>query len=558
MASVSRASTGRSSQFNEIFAANRVVDSSGAGTDLTIQAALDNLPAEGGTVFIRQGTYSITSTLTVPVKPVRIIGAGRDATRIDLGANAIAAFTYAGGGLQCIEDLNIKGGNVAGQIFVAGLANVVVKNVDVGVSGGGEVEKFVRATNIFDIKGYNITFAPKASTGYVLEATAPGAISAELHNFTQGTGVPTVLAYGAGASKPHIRAYDCTFALTSSTASNAGYVWLNNCYLQGPVAGPVATLTTKQTRMVNCTVLTTTHEVTEGPCAISGTTYGNAYAGNLIRLTTSVLDARIVGCSFSGDVDPGIYIDRGGTFISNCYFQGAAARHIDITANGANANINGCHFLTNYTSEAVRTAASTGTFVGNTNCKVLETGAADYNYYSDNAGFSGSTIIGANCRYDAVQAGVSTLLAEGVGKANLNTTAVGNVDAGEDNLITYSLPANALYKTAAAVRITAWGTAANNGNAKTLKMYFGTQLILAYSLTASQAGLWEIVAIVGKTGSNTQDYHARLLEAPNDQIDIEQGTGAETDTAAITIKCTGEATATNDIVQEGMLVELMN
>jgi len=206
----------------------------------------------------------------------------------------------------------------------------------------------------------------------------------------------------------------------------------------------------------------------------------------------------------------------------------------------------------------VRTAGIGGRFIGNENLTIVETGSADYNFYSGNVYGFAPTIIGASSRIEGVHAGNSDEVMEGMAKANLNLTAVGNVGAGEDDLITYTLPAEALMKTGSGVRIKAWGTAANNGNAKTLKAYFGGQLILTYSLTTSQAGLWEINAIVGKTGSNTQDYHSRLDESPNDQVHQENGTGAQTDTNAIVIKCTGEATANNDIVQEGMLVEVMN
>ena len=63
------------------------------------------------------------------------------------------------------------------------------------------------------------------------------------------------------------------------------------------------------------------------------------------------------------------------------------------------------------------------------------------------------------------------------GVLNVNTTAVGNVTTGEDNLITYSLPANTLSVNGMALRIVAWGLTANNANAKTLKVYFGTVVI---------------------------------------------------------------------------------
>jgi hypothetical protein len=157
------------------------------------------------------------------------------------------------------------------------------------------------------------------------------------------------------------------------------------------------------------------------------------------------------------------------------------------------------------------------------------------------------------------QAGTSTLEATMVGVANVNTTAVGNVGAGEDDLITYSLPANALSANAKGVRIRAWGTGANNANAKTLKLYFGTQVILTTALTASQVDTWEAEATVWRTGASTQDWQTRLNQAGTTSIiDIENGTATQTDTAAITIKCTGTGTSNNDVVAEGMLTEFIN
>lgn len=69
----------------------------GIGDATTIQDALDMLPAAGGSIFVREGTYSISTTITPPItKAVTIFGCG-NSTIIDLGANAIAAFTIATG-----------------------------------------------------------------------------------------------------------------------------------------------------------------------------------------------------------------------------------------------------------------------------------------------------------------------------------------------------------------------------------------------------------------------------------------------------------------------------
>ena len=155
--------------------------------------------------------------------------------------------------------------------------------------------------------------------------------------------------------------------------------------------------------------------------------------------------------------------------------------------------------------------------------------------------------------------GTGTGIQRHIGVASIDTTAVGNVDTGEDDLITFSLPANAMSAAGKGVRIHAWGTAANNANAKTLKLYFGTQIIETFTLTVSQVDTWSIIATVWRTGSSTQDWESTLIQAGTaSAVDVEVGTATQTDTAAITIKCTGEGVATNDIVQEGLLVEFVN
>lgn len=139
-------------------------------------------------------------------------------------------------------------------------------------------------------------------------------------------------------------------------------------------------------------------------------------------------------------------------------------------------------------------------------------------------------------------------------------TPVGNVGGGEDNLIQLTLPANSLRQTGSFVRYTAWGTIANNANAKTLKVYFGGQLVANISLTANIADVWKVVVEIFRTGASTQAYVAVTLyhgAAGLALIDSEQGTGAENDAADMIVKCTGTGTSDNDIVQKGGILEIM-
>ena len=159
-------------------------------------------------------------------------------------------------------------------------------------------------------------------------------------------------------------------------------------------------------------------------------------------------------------------------------------------------------------------------------------------------------------------AGTGTATPVLIGTISVNTTAVGNIGVGTDDLMTYSLPANSLSANGKGVRVTAWGTLANNANAKTLTVNFGSVVLATDAMTINGALNWYIDALIFRTALGAQRYVAKIQSSANGSsvrdFDIESGTAAETDTAAITIKCTGAATADNDIVQNGMFIEFIN
>lgn len=137
-------------------------------------------------------------------------------------------------------------------------------------------------------------------------------------------------------------------------------------------------------------------------------------------------------------------------------------------------------------------------------------------------------------------------------------TNVGNVGAGTDDLMTMDVPAITLGTSQIkGLRIIAWGTTANNANAKTVTLNWGSQVIMTQALTASIAGTWRIEAYVLHTGTNTQDVFAELLQLATLVQKQTLTAGTQTTTSTITIKCTAAATADNDIVQDGLIVEIM-
>jgi hypothetical protein len=137
-------------------------------------------------------------------------------------------------------------------------------------------------------------------------------------------------------------------------------------------------------------------------------------------------------------------------------------------------------------------------------------------------------------------------------------TVVGNgADTTEDTLATYSLPANALDKANRGIFIYAWGTYANNTNTKAANLYFGSEKITA--ATGNNTN-WALEMTVGKVAANSQVMSMQNITGST-HGGVNNTTGAETDTAAIVIKVTGQnstsATA-NSIVLKGMYVTFNN
>ena len=106
--------SGQTIRSGDTFVATRIVAVlEEDGTDTTIQDAIDNLPATGGSIYIKQGTFTLTETVELPDKPVEIIGTG-DGTIIDLDDAAISAFTVSQGVLTESRRFALRGFQVTG------------------------------------------------------------------------------------------------------------------------------------------------------------------------------------------------------------------------------------------------------------------------------------------------------------------------------------------------------------------------------------------------------------------------------------------------------------
>ena len=150
------------------------------------------------------------------------------------------------------------------------------------------------------------------------------------------------------------------------------------------------------------------------------------------------------------------------------------------------------------------------------------------------------------------------------GALNVNVTPVSSAGNGTD-LMTYTMPANALTTALRGVCIEAWGTTTNNANAKTVALAFGGQTIITKNLAVSLAnGIWHIKAYVIRTGVSAQEIFTEAWN--NDAITVSGADGAtvlygalrtagtQTETAAIVIKGVATNATTTDISQTGMIV----
>lgn len=94
--------------------ATKVVATDGTGDFTDIQSAINDLPSGGGVVYIKEGTYNISSPISITTNNVALIGAGK-ATKISCTSNInmISASSVSG---IIIDKLYLLGSTTAGTL----------------------------------------------------------------------------------------------------------------------------------------------------------------------------------------------------------------------------------------------------------------------------------------------------------------------------------------------------------------------------------------------------------------------------------------------------------
>ncbi len=239
----------------------------------------------------------------------------------------------------------------------------------------------------------------------------------------------------------------------------------------------------------------------------------------------------------------------------------------DINAASGNITLNSCNIGTTtpgtgvFTKGTVDNIEIDGNTISSLSGDITLASSANINMSNTTLVLVNAGIEGDIDSYITMHGGTGAAILSPSGTISVGLTPVGNVGAGEDDLMTYTLPANSLSYATAGIRVTAWGTGANNINAKTVSLYVGGTLINTGALVASQANLWEAEILYFSTGANTQRYFSKLSRVSATAVDVTlrtQGTLTKTQSSDIIIKFTGTAISNDDVAQQGMIVEFLN
>lgn len=142
------------------------------------------------------------------------------------------------------------------------------------------------------------------------------------------------------------------------------------------------------------------------------------------------------------------------------------------------------------------------------------------------------------------------------GTLNVNTTDVGNVGTGVDDLQSFPVPAGALSADGDFMEYEFVITFAANANNKTVRVVYGATEVYNSTAQAQNGGTMIISGRIVRTSATTQDVTARVSVDGTLYTDIANyTTAAETLSGAVILKDTGEATSDNDIISKILTVK---
>lgn len=131
-----------------------------------------------------------------------------------------------------------------------------------------------------------------------------------------------------------------------------------------------------------------------------------------------------------------------------------------------------------------------------------------------------------------------------LGTLNVNTTGVGNVGSGEDDLITYTVVGGTLGSNNDYLSFNAAGTFAASLNNKRVRTKFGSSTIFdSGALAITAATDWTAIGSIIRTSSTTFTASVEFsTSSATLSAYADYSTGSETLSSSLILKFTGEAT----------------
>ncbi len=367
-----------------------------------LQAAHDALPADGGIIFLKRGTYLITSTSVAFTKPVKLVGEGADITVIT-ATGAVPSLTIASteiaqayAGFVVMEGLrfDVSGSTTSYVIEMTAGSRIHAMNCVFrgGVTATGTMSYSTFSNCLF----YSSTLgAGICLNGVVTNSTFSNCFfQIDLSNaasrcvslggastfnkfigcdFTGGSTVATALvALSAASTNTHFTS--CNFrGGTSVTAALAPATGASSVILTGcttsTLAGMGAFVTSTDVRVTDCDVTTSAGGLSlDGSerIIIAGTRFTTLADQYAIRLNNGSSKAIVANCLFeqttvSASV-AGVGIDLDGTdgvLVDGCSFDnvdmGIKANDVDVLG------IKGCRFEGTFETRGRAGLYATGT-----------------------------------------------------------------------------------------------------------------------------------------------------------------------------------------------------
>lgn len=160
----------------------------------------------------------------------------------------------------------------------------------------------------------------------------------------------------------------------------------------------------------------------------------------------------------------------------------------------------------------------------------------------------------------SIKAGTSTGTEARVGGVLYKTTTQGATSGSNETVLaTYTVPANTLATDGDSLRVWAWGSTANSGTSKTLRMYWGGTAgaqIATFLLDTGTDDQWIVQGEVYRTGASAGKGFAWFIHDANYEADGNLSL-TQAHSGAIDLVITGHGSASSTILLEACTIEFL-